>query len=174
MNGFVDFLVSNWDVNGCVGIEKKFGHSRKFKTDKKSDVETVEHIVTVGLKWFDKDNRLLFSDGIKFVNNLLSKNEKKKLHRISGDELENKFMVAKNDILDVILDEYLRKILELNDKKYALVGYRNEDKVGTSREFSGEHVEIVGGKTSGKKSGKKIEIIQVGTVGKKVKKEFDM
>ena len=175
MNAFVDYLVSNWEVNGCVGIEKRFSHIKKIKIEKKTGDEMVEHIVTVGLRWYDKDNRLLMSDGVKFVNNMLNGNDKKKkLIKISGDELENRFMVAKNDILDVIEAEIKYKILELNDKKYALVGYRNEDRVGISREFSGEHVEM-NKKNDKKNKSKEITLVKIDkNVEKKIKKAFDM
>ena len=143
MNGFIDYLVGNWEVNGCVGIEKRFGHMKKIKIDKKSDTEIVQHILAVGLKFFDKDNNLLKSESVKFVNNTLNANDKKKkLINISGDELENKFMFAKNDILNVINGEYRDKINEINLKLSDLMSYYDKDSVVTNKEFKGERVEI--------------------------------
>ena len=175
MNAFVDYLVSNWEVNGCVGIEKRFGHIKKIKTEKKTGDEMVEHIVTVGLKWYDKDNRLLMSDGVKFVNNILNENDKKKkLIKISGDELENRFMVAKNDILDVIREEYQEKINDINGKMKDLNGYFDKDGVAMSREFRGEHVEM-NKKNVKKNKNKEITLVKIDkSVEKKIKKAFDM
>ena len=102
MNSFVDYLTSNWEVEGCVGVEKRYTHDLKMKTDKKSDKEVVEHTVGVGLKFYDKDNKMLMSESIKFVNNVLNGVSKKKIINIAPAELENRFMAAKREIAGVI------------------------------------------------------------------------
>lgn len=183
MLGFIDYLVGNWTVSGCVGVEKRFSHVKKSKIDKKSDKEVVEHVLTIGLKFFDKDNNLLRSESIKFVNNVLNGSDKKnKLINISGDELENKFMFAKEEILNVINTEYRGKIDEINSKMSDLMSYYDRDGVAINKEFKGERIDIVPNDAGKKKTmrtkgtnKKEIKIEKLGVDVKKTnKKQFDM
>ena len=141
MDEFVQYLVGNYNVEGCTSIEKRYTHSMKITIDK-SENERIDHSVGVALRFFDKDNELLLSDSIKFVNNLLTAASKKKLKNISDKELENRFMRAKNSILNIIKDGYMDKITDLNVKIGELHRYLGKDTVGCNAEFSGEHIEL--------------------------------
>jgi len=141
MDAFVQYLVSNYNVEGCTSIEKKYTHSMKIVIDK-TENERIEHSVNVALRFFDKDNKLLLSDSIKFVNNLLTAASKKKMKNISDKELENRFMRAKDSILNIIKDGYMDKITDLNVKIGELYRYLGKDTVGCNAEFSGEHIEL--------------------------------
>ena len=141
MNVFNDYLVSNWSVDGAASIEKKYSHSVKVSVDKKSQRERKNHGVLISLKWFDKDNKLLMNDSVKFVNNLVNAPTKKKLNNISSDELENMFMRAKPEILNVIKEDYLEKMAELDYKLGELDSYYDFNTPGCNKEFKGEHIE---------------------------------
>ena len=144
MNVFNDYLVSNWSVDGVASIEKKFTHSVRVSVDKKTERERNDHGVLCGLKWFDKDNKLLASESIKFVNNLLNAPSKKKLGNISTEELENMFMRAKPEILNLIKEDYMEKMAELDYKLGELEVYYDFDTPGCNKEFKGEHIQLVG------------------------------
>ena len=152
MKSFVDYLVSNWEVNGCVSIEKKFAHSRKVGIDKKSERERINHIVNVGLRFFDKDNKLLKSESVKFENNLLCAASKKKLINISDEELNNRFMSAKSEILGIIRYGYDQKMMEIDSKMNELMSYADNDSVVIPAEFKGEHIELSDKKVKVKKN----------------------
>ena len=142
MKSFVDYLVGNWEVNGCVSIEKKFSHVRKVGLDKKTERERVNHIVNVGLRFFDKDNKLLKSESVKFENNLLCNASKKKLINISDEELNNRFMSAKGEIIGIIRYGYDQKIIEIDSKVNDLMSYVDNESVVIPAEFKGEHIEL--------------------------------
>ena len=150
MKSFVEYLVGNWEVVGCVSIEKKFSHMRKVGMDKKTELERINHCITVGLRFFDKDNKLLNSESVKFVNNLICKASEKRLINISGDELNNRFMGAKGEIIGIIRCGYIEKMNELKSKLDDVTDYGDGDIVGINKEFKGEHIEI-GGKVRVKK-----------------------
>lgn len=147
MIGFADYLVSNWIVDTCVGIEKKYSHSMKVSVDKKTEREKVDHNIVIGLKFYNKDNVLLKSESIKFVNNELCTASKKKMVNISPDELTNRFMNAKREIVGWIMNDYRIKIGEIEMKVHNLSEYEDVDSLGCNAEFKGERIEL----------GKKIE-----------------
>ena len=144
MNVFNEYLFSNWSVDGVGSIMEKFTHSVVVSVDKKSKLERKDHFLVIGLKWFDKDNKLLMSDSIKFVNNLLNAPSKKKLENISTEELENMFMRAKPEILNLIKEDYMEKMAELDYKLGELESYYDFDTPGCNKEFKGEHIQLVG------------------------------
>ena len=160
MNSFVEYLVSNWNVGGCVSIEKRYTHDMKMRVDKKSEEEIVEHVVNVGLKFYDKDNKLLQSESIKFVNNVLNGISKKKIINIAPSELENKFMAAKTEIAEVIMEEYYEKLEVLNGKVRMLKSYCDVDSLGCTGVFRGERIEIAkkGAMKESKKSVKEFDM----------------
>ena len=183
MEEFTSYLIGNWKVDGTVGVEKRFAHVRKIGFDKKLEKERIDHVIMVGLKYFDKDNNCLNSVGVKFVNNSLNVGSKKKLINISGDELENRFMVAREAILDVVEAEYREKINEFNGKVNDVNDYREKDRIGCNKEFLGPRVRLIEARKKREaKNGKDVvieknEIVEdAGNVisNKKQKKEFDM
>jgi len=148
MNVFSEYLFSNWSVDGVGSIMEKFTHSvviSVVKGPKGSacpDRERKDHVLLIGLKWFDRKHKLLASESIKFVNNLLNAPSKKKLNNISSDELENMFMRAKPEILNVIKEDYTKKMEELDYKLGELDSYYDFDTPGCNKEFKGEHIEV--------------------------------
>ena len=82
MNVFNEYLFSNWSVDGVGSIMEKFTHSVVVSVDKKSKLERKDHFLVIALKWFDKEHKVLASDSIKFMNNLLNAQSKKKLENI--------------------------------------------------------------------------------------------
>ena len=144
MNMFEEYLTSNWTVEGAVGIEKKYSHSLKKGVDKKTEREILNHNVVIGLKYFDKNNVLLKSESIKFVNNELCTASKKKLINIAPAELTNRFMAGKQEIVERIMYEYDNKKYEIVEKMKDLMNYSDTDSVGCNAEFKGERVEIGG------------------------------
>ena len=144
MNSFVEYLQSNWEVDGCVGVEKRYTHDLKVKVDKKSDKEVVEHTVGVGLKFYDKDNKMLMSESIKFVNNVLDGVSKKKIINIAPAELENRFMAAKREIAGVIMEDYMERLNVINGKVRMLKSYCDDDSLGCAAIFKGERIEVKG------------------------------
>ena len=144
MNVFNEYLFSNWSVDGVGSIMEKFTHSVVVSVDKKSKLERKDHFLVIALKWFDKEHKVLDSDSIKFVNNLLNAPSKKKLGNISTEELENMFMRAKPEILNVIKMDYTKKLEELDYKLGELESYYDFDTPGCKKEFKGEHIEVLG------------------------------
>ena len=148
---FEEYLTSNWKVEGCVGIEKKYSHSLKRGVDKKTEREMINHNVVIGLKYFDKDNVLLKSVSVKFVNNELCTPSMKKLVNIAPAELTNRFMTAKREIIERIMEEYDYKRNEIVEKMKDLMNYSDDDSVGCNSEFKGERIEV-GGKVKKSKA----------------------
>ena len=177
MEEFNNYLVSNWKVDGTVGVEKRFVHVRKIGFDKKLERERVDHIISVGLKYYDKDNLCLGTYSVKFVNNSLNNGSKKKLINISSDELENRFMVAREMILNIVEAEYREKINELNGKVNDVNDYRDKDRIGCSKEFSGPRVRLLESRKKRDaelKKNKEIVVEKSVSDEKKSKKDFDM
>ena len=176
MDEFNNYLVSNWKIDGTVGVEKRYVHVRKIGFDKKLERERVDHIVSVGLKYYDKDNLCLGTYSVKFINNCLNNGSKKKLINISGDELENRFMVAREMILNVVESEYREKINEINGKVSDLNDYRDKDRIGCNKEFSGPRVRLLESRKKRDAELKKNKeiIVEKSAGNEKNKKEFDM
>ena len=180
MDNFVSYLVGNWNVNGSVSIEKRYVHVRKTIFDRILKMEREVHVVSVGLKYYDKDNICLGTYGVKFVDNYLNAGSKKKLVNISPDELENRFGVARDAILDVIEADYKERIRELNGKVSDIGSYRERDRIGISKEFSPLRMRILDAhkkkEEERNKKSKDIIVEQVGNVieNESNKKKFDM
>ena len=161
---FVNYLTENFKIERSTSIEKKYTHAKKI-SNKKNDNNLIEHSITVSLKFYDKDNKLLKSESIKFVNDELNNASKKKIVNINPKELENKFMNAKREILLEIAMGYRSKMDELNEKLNELNGYCDNTNSIIPSEFKNNKVIMVEHKDD-----TKVEIIS----DKKKKKKFDM
>lgn len=145
MLSFKEYLTQEYreKAKGFAAVEIKFNHTYNIKTDSKSSRPRRNDLIKVSLKFVDKDLNALYSASIVFENNMIPKRLHKSFVNISPKELENRFAVAKNEIRDIIANEYLSKINEFNNKLTNLNKY-----LGTSRsvvipqEFNGESINI--------------------------------
>ena len=167
MKAFKDYVIEefNGTAEGYVATEFRFSHSvsnRVMKREKKDDPVTVMQIdsVKVNVKFYDKDMKLLCSKLLTSENNELPKSISKKLVNISPDELVNKFMAAKGEICNSIMNEYKNKRQEYGDKLSNLNAYINSSgnkNDVTPQEFKGESITIVD-ESEPKKKGKKFDM----------------
>ena len=144
MNTFQEYLISEYKVNDYAAVEFKYSHSFNIKNDKKTDVNIKQHNIHVNIKFYDKNLKLLLSSNIKFVNNELAKVSEKKLINISPAELNNRFMIARTEIVNKILDELILKRGEIDDKIILINSYlgKSNDNIAISDIFKGELMQI--------------------------------
>jgi len=142
MESFKDYLVKEYQIKNAAAIDMKFSHTMSVKLDKESKKPMNMHVITVSLKFYDKDLTLLKSDTVKFVNNELAKTCEKKLVNIAPKELNNKFMAARKHIIKAIESEYNNKMDELKGKIKQLTLYAGKPSIVVDDEFRGELVQI--------------------------------
>lgn len=82
-------------------------------------------IISITLKYYDKDNELLDSYTIRFNKNLISKSQQKLFKNISHKEVENSFLYAKDEIISELINENNEEIKKLNDENNKLHGMLN-------------------------------------------------
>ena len=126
MDSFQEYIKSEFKDINIAATEFKYsyyiGKNEKYKNN----------YINVTIKCYNNDMKLLKSLTLKFINNTLSKTCSKKLINISADELNNKFLIAKNDIINIIQNEYKEKLNEITSKinllkDYAAATERPED-----------------------------------------------
>ena len=143
MQSFINYLITEYrdKATNYAAIDTKFTHSSTIKIDKKSNVPLKNNIIKVTLTFYDKSMNKLYSSAISFENNLLPKPQAKKLVNISPKELENKFMSAKNEVCDEILNELLNKRNELNEKINDIAQYKGVKGI-IPDQFKGESISV--------------------------------
>ena len=99
-------------------------------------------MITMNLKFYDKNVKLLKTCTLKFLNNVIAPSYAKKLININPGELNNKFMSAKEDIIKVIHAEYEEKMNEIVEKMNQLKQY-GVKQFGIEDKFRGELVKLV-------------------------------
>ena len=144
--------------------------SSPLKNDKQSLTQLRCDLIKVNIAFFDKSMNKLFSTAITFENNLLNKAQSKKLINISPKELENKFMVAKNEICEIILNEYLEKRKDLNEKINEITKYKGVKGIIPDA-FKGESINIAYGCITDVGDG---AMLQNEAIAEKTKSRFDM
>lgn len=87
---------------------------RIFKADAQKD------IITITLKFYDRNNDLLNSATCRFTKNELSKSQRKLFIKCSYKEVENLFLFAKDDILHSIITDKNNELNELSNSIEAL------------------------------------------------------
>lgn len=144
MEDFKQYLISEYKrtVGEYSAIDWRFTHNLTTKVDKKTNITLNNHSISINIKFYDKEMKLLYSTFIKFVNNELNNQNANKLVNISPAELNNKFMFAKPDIVKVIIDEYNNKQNEIYSKISNLKDYCECESIATSKEFKGELIQI--------------------------------
>ena len=145
LQAFKDYAMSEYVVDNVTSTSFKFTHTLKVTFDKKSGKALNSHTVNVAIRLYDRDLRLLHSDTLKFVNNVLDKKKADALVNISPKELENRFNAARRDIITEIHREYLERKQEINDKidslmMYENVGVKDHDVIQSA--YKGELVQI--------------------------------
>jgi len=162
MEEFKNYLASEYQVNDAAAIDMKCTHNMNVKIDKTSKVPVNVHSITVALKFYDKEMKLLKSGSVKFVNNEIPKSQEKKLVNIAPAELNNKFMAVRPLIIKSIMSEYAENAGEIKDKIASLKLYagKDNDSVVVDDQFKGKLVQPAN-----------VDPIDV---PKKVKKQFDM
>jgi len=153
MEEFKNYLAKESQHGSAPAIDLSFGHSLTVKADKKSQSFLNVHTITANIKFYGKDMKLLDSANYKFVNNELAKSYEKKLVNISPKELNNKFMAARPEIIESILNRYQDKLKEVKAKIYALNLYtgKQNDSVAIDDQFKGELVQMTDEKPVKKK-----------------------
>ena len=109
-DNFEQYVISEFKVDNQAAVEIKYTHNISIKK------AVINHMITMNLKFYDKNVKLLKTCALKFVNNVLAPSYAKKLININPGELNNKFMSAKEDIIKVIHAEYEEKMHELVEK----------------------------------------------------------
>ena len=130
-------------ANGFVGVEFKFSHSETMRSDKATKIPLKVDVVKVGMRFVDKDLNTLHTSNIVFENNAIQKSKEKQFVNISPKELNNKFCFAKSEIIRTIMNEYIIKRNELNEKIDSLKAYGGNDNEVIDSKFKGEVVKVV-------------------------------
>ena len=113
-DNFEQYVISEFKVDNQAAVEIKYTHNISIKK------AVINHMITMNLKFYDKNVKLLKTCALKFVNNVLAPSYAKKLININPGELNNKFMSAKEDIIKVIHAEYEEKMNEIVEKMKGL------------------------------------------------------
>ena len=142
MQHFKDYVVSEYKVEGTTSILFKFAHSLSVKLDKKTKKPLNNHTINCTVQFYDKDLNLLHKASIKFINNVLNKNDAKKLINISPKELENRFNAARREIVSEIQKDYIEKRNDIDQKIYALSLYESVNVDVIPDEFKGELIQM--------------------------------
>ena len=133
LNDFENYIMSEYELKNPIKI--KYTHNINVKSTKGKILEN--HIVTMILNYYnDMDSCKTY---IRFINNSIDPRYKTK--KINPGELNNKFMAAKNDIINIIKAEYEEKRNELDEK----INQRNEfgkGQFGIEDQFRGELVKV--------------------------------
>ena len=143
-DNFEQYVISEFKVDNQAAVEIKYTHNVSAKNT------TINYTITMTLKFYDKNVKLLKTCALKFVNNVLAPSYAKKLININPGELNNKFMSAKEDIIKVIHAEYEEKMNEIVEKMNQLKQY-GVKQFGIEDKFRGELIKPVEQEVKNKK-----------------------
>ena len=130
-DNFEQYVISEFKVDNQAAVEIKYTHNVSIKK------AAINHTITMNLKFYDKNVKLLKTCALKFVNNVLAPSYAKKLTIINPGELNNKFMSTKEDIIKVIHAEYEEKMHEIGEKMNQLKQF-SKSQFGIEDKFRGE------------------------------------
>ena len=141
---FQEYVKSEFKNIDAAATEFKYAHTSGLKKDKDSGKLITMHYINVGVRFFDKNMKLLHSTTFKFVNNLLTKNCEKKLINISPKELNNKFMYARKEIIKLIMSQNQEKLNDIQNEINLLKEFagKDNDNMMINDEFKGELIQI--------------------------------
>ena len=143
-DNFEQYVISECKVDNQAAVEIKYTHNISIKK------AVINHMITMNLKFYDKNVKLLKTCALKFVNNVLAPSYAKKLININPGELNNKFMSAKEDIIKVIHAEYEEKMHELVEKMNQLNQF-SKSQFSIEDKFRGELIKPVEQEVKNKK-----------------------
>ena len=143
-DNFEQYVISEFKVDNQAAVEIKYTHNVSAKNT------TINYTITMTLKFYDKNVKLLKTCALKFVNNVLAPSYAKKLININPGELNNKFMSAKEDIIKVIHAEYEEKMNEIVEKMNQLKQY-GVKQFGIEDKFRGELIKPIEQEVKNKK-----------------------
>ena len=143
-DNFEQYVISEFKVDNQAAVEIKYTHNVSAKNT------TINYTITMTLKFYDKNVKLLKTCTLKFLNNVIAPSYAKKLININPGELNNKFMSAKEDIIKVIHAEYEEKMNEIVEKMNQLKQY-GVKQFGIEDKFRGEMVEMKENEVKNKK-----------------------
>jgi len=135
-DNFEQYVISEFKVDNQAAVEIKYTHNVSAKNT------TINYTITMTLKFYDKNVKLLKTCALKFVNNVLAPSYAKKLININPGELNNKFMSAKEDIIKVIHAEYEEKMHELVEKMNQLNQF-SKSQFSIEDKFRGELIKPI-------------------------------
>ena len=143
-DNFEQYVISEFKVDNQAAVEIKYTHNVSAKNT------TINYTITMTLKFYDKNVKLLKTCTLKFLNNVIAPSYAKKLININPGELNNKFMSAKEDIIKVIHAEYEEKMNEIVEKMNQLKQY-GVKQFGIEDKFRGELIKPVEQEVKNKK-----------------------
>ena len=144
MDNFEQYVISEFKVDNQAAVEIKYTHNISIKK------AVINHMITMNLKFYDKNVKLLKTCTLKFLNNVLAPSYAKKLININPGELNNKFMSAKEDIIKVIHAEYEEKMHELVEKMNQLNQF-SKSQFSIEDKFRGELIKPIEQEVKNKK-----------------------
>ena len=144
MDNFEQYVISEFKVDNQAAVEIKYTHNVSIKK------AVINHMITMNLKFYDKNVKLLKTCTLKFLNNVIAPSYAKKLININPGELNNKFMSAKEDIIKVIHVEYEEKMHELVEKMNQL-NHFSKSQFSIEDKFRGELIKPVEQEVKNKK-----------------------
>lgn len=143
-DNFEQYVISEFKVDNQAAVEIKYTHNISIKK------AVINHMITMNLKFYDKNVKLLKTCTLKFLNNVIAPSYAKKLININPGELNNKFMSAKEDIIKVIHAEYEEKMHELVEKMNQLNQF-SKSQFSIEDKFRGELIKPVEQEVKNKK-----------------------
>jgi hypothetical protein len=123
MQDFESYVKSNYTIPEATACGINYTYTTRTSTDRKSKTTIKHHIVTMKLIWFDKDSKQLATERLVFQDDTLTKASEKQCTTISPTEVTNKFMVAKQDIVRLLIKVKQNKINDLQHEANALYNY---------------------------------------------------
>ena len=131
MEDFENYIKQEYNNYSIANI--KYKYNIFIKLDKTTKNPIKQYNIFVNVKFYDNNLKILQSLNLKFINDKLNKTSANKLHNIKSDDLNNKFILAKSDIVDNIRGELTMKIdkfkLKLNEiNEYESCNIDNHDK----------------------------------------------
>ena len=103
-DNFEQYVISEFKVDNQAAVEIKYTHTISIKK------AVINHMITMNLKFYDKNVKLLKTCTLKFLNNVIAPSYAKKLININPGELNNKFMSAKEDLSLIHISEPTRPL----------------------------------------------------------------
>ena len=123
MQDFESYIKSNYIVPESTACGIHYTYSTRLTQDKKSQKMIINHIINMKLTWFDKNGKQLSTEKLTFQNDILTKASEKQCKTISPTEVTNKFRVAKQDIVRLLVRVRQSKIDALQHDINLLYSY---------------------------------------------------